>query len=170
MTTRKPKRSAWRRTLPWIIGSLAAQLGMRVGGRLLARRLNFGDETSSAIRRVATFDQVTLTPTAEDLTRLQFDLFFAGLELDLTGARPRPGGIDLTLNCVFAGGNVHLPADWQVSWDRRGPTGVNVKQGEAITQSDDPDVADLRVHVQGLVGGVALIAKPASRPTGSRAA
>jgi len=129
---------------------------LRVGGRLLAHRLDSGDETSPEIRRIQTFGQVSLAPTSSELSRLQIDLMFAGVELDLTRARARPGGVDATFRCVFGGGNIRVPADWRVAWDRRGIGGVSIGHREPIEKSSNTSAADLRIHLRALFGGVGV--------------
>ena len=48
---------------------------------------------------------------------------FAGADLDLTGAKPGPGGTDVDVHCAFGGGNIRIPADWRGPPGRRPPWG-----------------------------------------------
>lgn len=134
-----------------------AQLALRLGGRLAARRLDRGDEGSAEVRRVRAFDQVKLAP-AGDGQAVHLDLAFAGAEVDLTGAHPRPGGMDATVHCAFGGGSIKVPHGWRVAWDSRGVGGVGIRRGEPAEHSGDPATADLRIHLRALVGGVGVIA------------
>jgi hypothetical protein len=92
MTTHRSRQRLVLRVLPWLVGAIAAQTALRGAGRLLAQRLDSGDEASPEIRRVISFGQVNLASVSAALARLQLYLVFAGAELDLTGARPQPGG------------------------------------------------------------------------------
>jgi hypothetical protein len=139
-----------------LIGFAVFQLGIRVGGRLLARRLNSGDETSSQLRRVQTMGQVSLRPTSHELSRLRFDLAFAGLDLDLTQARPAPGGTDILLNCAFGGGNVRVPAGWTIASDSRGVGAVAAKGDGGAPGAHAATAADVRIHLRALFGGVTV--------------
>lgn len=156
MTGNGSSRGPLRRALPWLVGALTFQVAARAGGWLAARVLDDGDEASAHIRRVRTFNQIRLAPTAAGQLDMHFDLMFAGAELDLTGFKPPPGGADVTFHCAFGGGNVRVPPDWQVAWDSRGIGGVGIGRKEPIKKTGDPDSADLRVHLRALFGGVGL--------------
>lgn len=156
MTTPRSTRTPLRRALPWVIGLAAFQLTLRAGGLLLARRFDAGDASSSELRRVRTLGSVTLSSTSKALMHLQFELVFAGLDLDLRQAKPAPGGIDLELNCAFSGANIRVPADWRIAWDSRGPGGVDARRPGAAADAEDPASADLRVHLRALFGGAAV--------------
>ncbi len=156
MRGNKSSGRPFRRAVPWILGALAVQGALRAGGWLAARRLDVGDEKSPEIRRVKTFGQITLAPVAAGQSDVHFDLMFAGAELDLTGAQPKPGGTDVEMHCVFGGGNIRLPAHWRVAWDSRGIGGIGTGRKEPIEKADDPAVADLRIHLRALFGGVGL--------------
>lgn len=145
-----------RRALPWIVGALTVQAILRAGGWLAARRLDTGDEQSPEIRRVAAFGQLVLAPVAAQKSHVHLDLMFAGADLDLTGVKPGPGGTDVDVHCAFGGGNIRVPADWRVAWDSRGIGGVGIGRKEPVKKTDDPDAADLRIHLRALFGGVGL--------------
>lgn len=96
---------------------------------------------------------LVMSPDSQDLARIELDLVMAGAQLDLTGARPAPGGIDLILIVAMAGAEIRIPTEWRVSWSSRGPGGLDVK-GPVLEA--DPASADLRVDVRVLAGGVTL--------------
>ena len=130
------------------------QMAIRVSGMVMAHRLDTGDEASGQQRRVKTMGQLALRPTSQELSRLQFDLALAGLDLDLTQARPAPGGVDILLNCLMAGGNIRVPAGWHVATESRGVGGVNVKTSDQELEDGEPTAADVRVHLNAAFGGV----------------
>jgi hypothetical protein len=109
MATSRSSRTFLQRARPWLIGIGLVQLGIRIGGRVLASRLNVGDETTSELRRVQTLGQISLRPMSQELTSVRFDLVLAGMDLDLTQARPAPGGVDVTVNCALAGARSVFP-------------------------------------------------------------
>lgn len=154
--TRLSRKTLQERVRPWLIALGLAQATLRVGGRLCAHRLDVGDEASGELRRVQTLGSVVLRPTSQALSRLQLDLVLAGAEIDLTHAQPGPGGIDMTLNCTFAGANVRVPSGWKVSWDSRGLGGVDTKKLTTPDVEQDAATADLRVHLRAAFGGVSL--------------
>jgi hypothetical protein len=167
----RKERSLARRARRWLLTLGVIQLLLRFGGQLAARRRDEGDESSARLRRVGTLGAVSLSPVSQGLAAVGLDLVLAGAELDLTGARPASGGVDLTLTCVLAGCDVRVPADWRVSWDRRGIGGVaphnqRVSPSGQMTghQPDerDPDTADLRIHLRALFGGVNLLIGPSA--------
>jgi hypothetical protein len=156
MTRARSRRTFLQRARPWLIGIGIVQLVIRVGGLVLARRLNTGDESSSRLRRVQTMGEVALRPASLELSNMQFDLVFAGLNLDLTQASPAPGGIDIALNCVFAGGNIRVPSQWRIASNSRGLGSVTVKGTGQANEPQDPADADVRIHLRALLGGVTL--------------
>jgi hypothetical protein len=156
MGTSKSSRTFLQRARPWLIGIGLVHLSIRIGGRVLARQLNVGDETTSELRRVRTMGQVSVRPTSQELSSLRFDLVLAGLDLDLTQARPAPGGVDLTLNCALAGGDIRVPSAWKIASDSRGIGGVTVKSTGPETEPGDTAAPQIRVHLRALLGGVNL--------------
>jgi hypothetical protein len=151
VTTKAVAIPRWARRALVVAGLI--QLAVRVGGLVAARRLDLGDASSPRIRRVKTLGQVVLRPESHGLARIEVDLALAGLELDLTKARPALGGIDLVLRCALAGGDVRVPAYWKVFWESRGAGGVTVKGG---LTAPDPASADLRIDLRALAGGVTI--------------
>lgn len=150
----KGKRTGFQRRvrrLMLVMGIL--QLALRLGGLVLARRLDEGDSSSPRLRRVKTLGGVILSLDSQELADVEVDLVFAGMQLDLSGAQPAPGGIELTLACAFGGGDIRVPRHWRVTWDRRGIGGVAIDPALA-TDGRDPATAELRVHVRSLFGGV----------------
>jgi hypothetical protein len=152
MHPKSPILPRWARRVLVVAGTL--QLALRVGGVIAARRRNVGDASSSPrIRRVRTMGQVRLRPASQELARVEVDLALAGVELDLTAAKPAAGGIDLILSCAMAGGDVRVPAGWTVSRDSRGLGGITVK---GVLEPAPPAQADLRVDLRAFAGGVTL--------------
>ena len=150
-----------RKVLPrwakrWLIALGLFQLAIRVGGLLLARRLDEGTPSSSRLRRVKTMGSVTLSADSQELSELEVDLAMAGAEIDLSRARPAPGGVDGTLRCAMAGGEIVVPAHWKVAWDAKGVGGVAAQDPRLRSNGLDPVTADLRVHLRALFGGVNL--------------
>jgi hypothetical protein len=143
-----------RRIAPWVGGWLALQAVGVLAGRLLARRVDEGDESTAGIRRLRVMDEVKLRPHNPALARVRLDLVMAGGELDLTGVPRVPGGVDLTVNAVMGGMSVRVPRDWRVWVSSRGLGGVGTDA--ALTRTDDDRFADLRVHATVAMGGLGL--------------
>lgn len=145
-----------RRVLPWLLRWWALQVVLAVAGRLVARRLDEGDESTAGIRRVVVLGGVELRPVHPELSRVRLDVLMGGARLDLT-AHPRvPGGVDLTVRLLMGGVSVRVPAGWHVWWSCRGPGGVGVAQGADVVGTDDERGADLRVHADLAFGGVGV--------------
>ena len=142
-----------RRALPWLAGWLGFQLVLGLLGRLVARRLDEGDEDATAIRRVLTLGGLELRPTNAGLSRIEVDLGMAGGEIDLT-AIPETAGIDLTVRAVMGGLAVRVPPDWRVWTSFRGVGGIGTDGG--LTRTHDQHAADLRVHVFAVMGGIGV--------------
>jgi len=145
-----------RWALRWLVAAGLFQLGLRVIGLLLARRLDEGTPSSSRLRRVKTLGQVSITADSQELSELEVDLAMAGAELDLSRARPAPGGVDVTLRCAMAGEEIVVPEHWRVAWDSKGVGGVAAQDPRLRSDGLDPVTADLRVHLRALFGGVNL--------------
>jgi hypothetical protein len=146
-------RGTARRVLPWVVGWLALEAGLALAGRLLARRLDRGDDDATEIRRVVTVGGVQLRPTNPQLRRIELDLGMAGCELDLTALGETPG-VDLTVRTVMGGLAVRVPPDWRV-WSRlRGVGGIGTDGG--LTRSHDEHQADLRVRALAVFGGIGV--------------
>ena len=142
-----------RRVLPWVAGWLAAQGLLVLVGRLLARRLDEGDESTTGIRRVQLVGGLDLHPVNPALCRIRMDLVMAGAELDLTGI-PGTSGIDVTVNALMSGVVIRVPADWRV-WSRfRGIGALGTDHG--VQRTRDEHGADLRVHGAALFGGIGV--------------
>ena len=156
------------RVLPWLAGWLAVRTAVLGTGRVLARRLDEGDESTAGIRRVRTVGALTLRPRNPELSRIRLDLLMAGGELDLTAIPRVPGGVDLTVRALMAGLAVRVPPDWRVWWAVRGPGGVGITPQAPVQRTDDERGADLRVHADLLLAGVG-IEGPAREPDRSDA-
>jgi hypothetical protein len=142
-----------RRLLPWLAGWLAFEAVVALIGRLLAARLDEGDDGSTEIRRVRTLDSLVLRPTHPAVSRIEVDLGMAGAEIDLTGLA-ETAGIDLTVRAVMGGLAVKVPPDWRV-WSRfRGVGGIGTDGG--LTRCHDEHNADLRVRAVAVFGGIGV--------------
>jgi hypothetical protein len=144
-----------RRLLPWLAGWLALQAVVALAGRLLASRLDEGDESSPRIRRVLTMGGLELTPTNPAVSRIEVDLGMAGGEIDLTGLQ-ETAGIDLTVRAVMGGLAVRVPPDWRVWSQFRGVGGIGTDGG--LTRCHDEHNADLRVRAVAVFGGIGVAA------------
>jgi hypothetical protein len=152
MATWKARRI--RSVLPWLAAWLVFQAVVAVAGRVAARRLDEGDESSPGIRRVVTHSGLQLQPGNPALSRVRLDLAMAGGELDLTGVGRPDTGIDLTVRAMMAGLAVRVPADWRVWWRFRGVGGIGA-DGTVARTHDERD-ADLRIHATVLFGGIGV--------------
>jgi hypothetical protein len=146
--------TAVRKLLPWVAVWGAVQALVAITARLVARRKDEGDESSTAIRRVRGVGGVELQPTNPKLTRVRVDLVMAGGVVDLTGLPRVPGGIDVTVRAFMGGMAVQVPPGWRVWWQFRGVGGMGADG--PVVRTRDQAGADLRVHVQCLLGGVGI--------------
>ncbi|MGZ6870575.1 MAG: hypothetical protein ACXVFW_00935 [Blastococcus sp.] len=154
LALRRNRSATRRRLLIALVCWLGFQVVLGIAGRLAARRLDEGDETSRAIRRVQTLGGVLLRPTNPELIRVRLDLGMAGGELDLTGVGETTVGIDLTVRALMGGLAVRVPAGWRVWWSFRGIGGVGTDL--AVARTHDQHAADLRVHAGVLFGGIGI--------------
>ncbi|WP_344690477.1 hypothetical protein [Blastococcus jejuensis] len=145
---------AVRTVLPWIAVWASVQAVVAVTARLVARRKNEGDESSTAIRRVQGVGGVELHPTNPKLTRVRVDLVMAGGVLDLSRLPRVPGGIDVTIRAFMGGMAVQVPPGWRVWWQFRGMGGMGA-DGPVVRTKDEAG-ADLRLHVVAVMGGVGI--------------
>ncbi len=160
MRTRSTLPPALRRALPWLLGWWALQAVLAVAGRLVARRLDEGDESTSSIRRVVVLGGVELRPVNPELSRVRLDLVMAGGHLDLTAVPHVPGGVDLTVRALMGGLGVQVPTGWRVWWSRRGPGGIGFAESDGLVRTDDERGADLRIHADVLLGGIGVEGAP----------
>ena len=138
-----------RRVLPW----LALGGALALAGRLVARRVDEGDESTTGIRRLQVVGGLDLHPVNPALCRVRVDLVMAGGELDLTGIGGT-AGVDLTVHAVMSGMSVRVPPDWRV-WTRfRGIGGLGTDH--CVQRTHDEHAADLRVHGAALFGGIGV--------------
>ena len=143
-----------RKVLPWLAGWMAFQGLLAIGGRLVASRLDEGDESSARIRRVMTLGGVQLRPGSPTLARVELDLVMAGGELDLTATPPLTGGVDVVARVVMGGLAVRVPRGWRVWWDVRGIGGVGADPG--VERTTDWVTADLRLKALTVFGGIGI--------------
>lgn len=94
------RRSFLRRVLPWLLGYLVFQAVVGVVGRVAARRVDDGDESSTSIRRVRTHRAFELRPTNPALSSVRVDLAMGGAT-STSGpcARPTPAGPPRSWTC-----------------------------------------------------------------------
>ena len=155
-----------RKILPWVAAWVGLQVVVAVAGRLAARRLNQGDEGSTAIRRVLATGGLELRPTNPALSSVQVDLAMGGVDLDL-GALPAAGGgqstvVDIRARVLMGGMAVHVPPDWRVWTSFRGIGGIGVAPG--LQRAADEHEADVRVRGRVLFGGIGVETAKANRP------
>ena len=144
-------RRVLRSLMLWTLG----QLLLIVVGRLVARRLDSGDETSTAIRRLYVMTGDELRPTNAGLSRVRVDAVMGGAQLDLTALPPAPGGIDVAVRALMGGVAVRVPRGWTTWWSYRGAMG-GVGADGGIQRATDPAAADLRVRARTVMGGVGI--------------
>jgi hypothetical protein len=147
-----------RRFVPWLAVWLGVQVVLVVAGRLAARRLDRGDESSASIRRVTTMGGVQLRPVNPALSSVQLDVAMGGADLDLRRLRGGDDGpgpvVDVRARVLMGGVAVHVPPGWRVWTSFRGVGGMGVAPG--IHRVSDEHEADLRLHGRVLFGGVGV--------------
>jgi hypothetical protein len=144
-----------RRVLRALVLWAAGQAALLAAGRLAARRLDHGDETSTDIRRVYVMSGEELRLTGRGLSRVWVDAVMGGALLDLTASPPAPGGIDVTVRTLMGGVAVRVPQGWTTWWSYRGAMG-GVGADGGIRRVSDPRDADLRVRARSVMGGVGI--------------
>jgi hypothetical protein len=135
----------------WAVG----QAAMLAVGRLAARRLDRGDETSTDIRRVYVMSGEELRPTDPGLARVRIDAVMGGAQLDLTAVPPTPDGIDVTVRALMGGVGLRVPKGWTAWWSYRGAMG-GVGADGGVQRVTDPATADVRVRARTVMGGVGI--------------
>ncbi len=154
MSSTRSLPPAVRKVLPWLLAWWSFQAVLAVGGRIVARRKNEGDESSTSIRRLQAVGGVQLRPTNRSLPRIRLGLAMAGGVLDLTALPRVPGGIDVTVRAVMGGMAVQVPPGWRVWWQFQGIGGVGA-DGPVVRTRDEAG-ADLRLHVVAVMGGLGI--------------
>ena len=144
-------RRVLRSLAVWTLG----QLALILVGRVAARRLDRGDETSTDIRRVYVMSGEELRPTDPGLSRVRVDTVMGGAQLDLTALPPAPGGIDVVVRALMGGVAVRVPKGWTTWWSYRGAMG-GVGADDGVQRVTDPATADLRVRARAVMGGVGI--------------
>jgi len=144
-----------RKVLRSVAISVAAQAVLALVGRLVARRLDQGDETSTDIRRVYVMSGAELRPTDPALTRVRVDAVMGGAELDLTALPPSPAGIDVVVRALMGGVEVRVPRGWTAWWSYRGAMG-GLGADDGVQRVTDPARADVRVWARAVMGGVGI--------------
>ena len=155
MTSSRLSNPVVRRVLRSLALWLLGQLALVLVGRLAARRLDRGDETSTDIRRVYVASGEELRPTGPGLSRVRVDAVMGGAHLDQTALTPSPAGIDVVVRTLMGGVAVRVPKGWTAWWSYRGAMG-GVGADGGIQRVTDPARADLRVRALAVMGGVGI--------------
>jgi hypothetical protein len=147
-----------RRVLPWAALWVGIQAAVAVAGRLAARRLDRGDESSGSIRRVLAMGGLELRPTNPALSSVELDVAMGGADLNL-GRLPLPDDgrgpvVDVRARVLMGGVAVHVPPGWRVWTSFRGVGGLGVAPG--IQRASDEHEADLRLRGRVLFGGIGV--------------
>ena len=154
----KQQSGVLRRVLPWLALWFGVQAVVAIAGRVAARRLDRGDESSQEIRRVVTMGGVQLRPTNPALSSVRFDIAMGGAELDLGALRTTADGgppvVDVEVGVLMGGVAVRVPGEWRVWTSFRGVGGIGVAPG--IQRATEEREADLRVHGRVLFGGIGV--------------
>jgi hypothetical protein len=135
-----------RRALPWVAGWLGLRVAVALGGWVVARRVDIGDESTATIRRTSTAAPLRLRPRHQEISRVRIDLVMTGGELDLTAVPRVRGGIDVTVHLVMAGLAIRVPPGYRVWWSSAGPGGIGLAPDSSAAHTDDERGADLRIH------------------------
>ena len=144
-----------RRALPWIGAWLAVQGAIALAGLVWARRKDEGDDSTAGIRRVRVMSGTELRPHNPELARVRLDVVMAGGDVDLTGLRPVPGGVDVTVHAVMGGAAVRVPPEWRV-WNGMRAVAGGVGLAPGVRETTDEQGADLRLHGWAVMGGVGV--------------
>ena len=133
--------------------ALGAVAGVVASGALLKRVLpSRGDEESDEITLVAAFDGIELRSRAKAFRGGSILAWFGGVAFDLREATLAPDA-HLTVNSVFGGVAIRVPAGWRVESSMRALSGgaeVNVPEPE------DPAAPTLTLDGLALFGGIAV--------------
>jgi len=106
---------------------------------------------------VAAFGPLDFRSTSSAFRGGRVDTWFGGGVLDLRGATLDPMGATLEVNALFGGGNLVVPADWNVETRIMGIGGV----GDGRPDADrSPDAPTLRVEGIALFGGWGISSEP----------
>jgi hypothetical protein len=155
MTSSRLSNPVVRRVLRSLALWALGQLALVLVGRLAARRLDRGDETSTDIRRVYVMSGEELRPAGPGLSRVRVDAVMGGAQLDLTALPPSPAGIDVIVRTLMGGVGVRVPKGWTAWWSYRGAMG-GVGADDGVQRVTDPSHADLRVRARAVMGGVGI--------------
>ncbi|MCU1668640.1 MAG: hypothetical protein JWP40_1567 [Blastococcus sp.] len=155
MSAMRRKTPLARRLLRVLAIWIGFQVMVGVLSRLVAHRLDRGDENATDIRRVLVMSGTELRPTNPALSRVRLDLAMGGGLLDLTAVPPTPGGVDVTVRALMGGLGLRVPAGWRVWWDFRGAMG-GMGADTGIQRVTDPAAADVRVDARAVMGGVGI--------------
>src|SRR3954453_23234107 len=155
MTAMRLQNPLGRRVLRSVLLWLVAQAVLVAVARLVARRFDTGDETSTDIRRVYVMNGEELRPTDPGLSRVRVDAVMGGAQLDLTALPPSPAGVDVSVRTLMGGVGVRVPKGWTAWWSYRGAMG-GVGADGGVQRVTDPASADLRVRARAVMGGVGI--------------
>jgi hypothetical protein len=142
------------------IGSVVAMWAAAITiARLLAPRLDRGDESSSEIRRAVVAGELRLPDLGPHVRRVHVVLAMAGAEIGWPrrDSTDGPTSRDVIVHAKLAGLQVTVPAGTTVWWRSRGPGGVSLAPRSALTRVSSPEDADLRVDAVLVFAGVSIV-------------
>jgi len=122
-------------------------------GAIVSRKLARGDHDSSDLRVAAIGGGREVHARSEMLLSVEAIAVMGGIELDLTGSTPVPGGATVDVLAVMGGVEVKVPGTWAVEVEQEvvaGGVEVRVPDIEDLP----PDAPLVTVRVRAYLGGV----------------
>jgi hypothetical protein len=141
--------SAWDFVWPALIIFAGAVIVARWAGRMIPG----GVSREDVIRTTAVFGGPKLASTSQHFEGAWLTAFFGGVELDLRGALPAPGGASVNATVAFGGIDVLVPKGWRVSV-RSTPIFGGVEDKTDHSEPPGPDAPILYVDALTVFGGV----------------
>jgi hypothetical protein len=133
--------------------ALGAVAGVAASGALLKRALpSRGDEESDEIMLVAAFDGIELRSRAKAFRGGSILAWFGGVAVDLREATLAPDA-RLTVNSVFGGVAIRVPAGWRVESSMQALSGGAAVK---VPEPEDPAAPTLTLDGLALFGGIAV--------------
>lgn len=111
------------------------------------------DPADDEVDLVANFGPLDFASTATAFRGGRVDTWFGGGILDLRGATLDPAGATLEVNAMFGGGNLVVPADWNVELRVSGLGGASDNR---TWFARSPEAPSIRVEGIALFGGWAV--------------